>query len=155
MAEEEACDMSEKRIRNSAKALIIEDGRMLASRIENAGGYYYVMPGGGQEPDEVLSETVRRECAEELGLHVEPLSLAFVVERTEGESFHRIDFVFACRPAGAAEAVARHLDEEHAGYEWLPIDTLETVPLYPVKLRHAVRRYHAGEQTEIYLGHDL
>lgn len=147
--------MGEKRIRNSAKAMIIEDGRMLASRIENAGGYYYVMPGGGQEPDEVLSDTVRRECAEELGLHVEPLSLAFVVERTEGESFHRVDFVFACRPEGAAENVARHLDEEHAAYEWLPIDTLESVPLYPVKLRQAVRRYHAGERDGIYLGHDL
>lgn len=40
------------RIRNSAKALIIKDGKMAAIKIRDAGEEWYIMPGGGQEAEE-------------------------------------------------------------------------------------------------------
>ena len=77
----------ERKIRNSAKALIINDGKMLVSKIDDNGEIYYVMPGGGQEVEELLPDAVKRECAEEMGILVEPKSLVFVVEGVHGEDF--------------------------------------------------------------------
>lgn len=70
----------ERKIRNSAKALIIKDGKMLASKINDNGDVFYIMPGGGQDAEELLQDTVKRECEEEFGIKVEPKSLEFVVE---------------------------------------------------------------------------
>lgn len=47
-----------REIRNSAKALIIKDGKMLAIKIRDSDGDFYIMPGGGQEAKEQLSQTV-------------------------------------------------------------------------------------------------
>ncbi|MCK5199463.1 MAG: NUDIX domain-containing protein [Spirochaetales bacterium] len=54
-------------VRNSVKAIIIEDGKLLVIRKSDSDGYYYILPGGGQEKDETFIETVKRECMEELG----------------------------------------------------------------------------------------
>ena len=58
------------RIRNSAKALIIKDGKMAAIKIRDAGEEWYIMPGGGQEAEETLNEAVCREVSEELGIAI-------------------------------------------------------------------------------------
>jgi len=84
-------------VRNSAKALVIRDGKMAAIRIRDAGEEWYIMPGGGMEPEETLPEAVRREVMEELGLEVECGDLLFVIEGVHGEAFHRVDLVFECR----------------------------------------------------------
>ena len=47
----------ERPIRNSAKALIIRDGKMAAVRLEDSDGVWYILPGGGQETEELLPET--------------------------------------------------------------------------------------------------
>ena len=40
----------ERPIRNSAKALIIRDGKLAAVKLEDSDGVWYILPGGGQEP---------------------------------------------------------------------------------------------------------
>lgn len=60
----------ERKIRNSAKALIIKDGKMAAVKIGDAGEVWYIMPGGGVESEETLREAVCREVAEELGIDI-------------------------------------------------------------------------------------
>lgn len=82
------------RIRNSAKALIIKDGKMAAIKIRDAGEEWYIMPGGGQEAGETLNEAVCREVSEELGIAIECKELLFVVEGVHGETFHRVDLIF-------------------------------------------------------------
>lgn len=84
----------ERKIRNSAKALIIKDGRMLAIRQEDNGDIIYTLPGGSQNAGETLTEAVKREVAAEVGVDVEPLSLEFVIEGVYGAALHRVDFVF-------------------------------------------------------------
>ena len=58
----------QRNIRVSAKGLIIRDGKMAAVRIQDGADEWYIMPGGGQDPEETLPEAVCREIAEELGL---------------------------------------------------------------------------------------
>ncbi|MCM1155343.1 MAG: hypothetical protein NC392_08280 [Roseburia sp.] len=55
----------ERKIRNSAKAFIIKNGKMLAIKIKDNNEEWYIMPGGGQEGEELLPEMVCREVAEE------------------------------------------------------------------------------------------
>lgn len=49
---------------------------------------------GGQEAEELLSQAVCREVAEELGINTQCSELLFVVEGVHGECFHRVDLVF-------------------------------------------------------------
>ena len=58
-------------IRNSAKAVIIQDNKLLAIKKEDKDGYYFILPGGGQEHGENLHETLKRECIEEIGEEIE------------------------------------------------------------------------------------
>jgi len=43
-------------IRNSAKAIIIKDGKLLCTKNKNKFGIFYLLPGGGQEPFETIIE---------------------------------------------------------------------------------------------------
>lgn len=144
----------ERKIRNSGKALIIKDGKMLASKINDNGDIFYIMPGGGQETEELLPEAVKRECAEELGIEVEPKSLAFVIEGLHGEAFHRVDLVFLCDYIGEISKAEIHGDRNQVGFEWLSIENLMDEPLYPSKLRSQIIRLFYNEKTDVYLGNE-
>ena len=93
----------ERKVRNAAKALIIQDDKMLAIKISDGNEEWYIMPGGGQDAEELLPDTVCREVAEELGLQVEVKDLVFVIEGLHGENFHRVDLVFLCKCIGKIE----------------------------------------------------
>ena len=144
----------ERKIRNSAKALIIKDGKMLATKINDNGDVFYIMPGGGQDVGELLPDAVKRECAEEMGIVVEPISLVFVIEGLHGESFHRVDLVFLCEYKGAIPHAMISGDNNQIGYEWLSIQELMSIPLYPSKLRSQIMRLYNHEKTDVYLGNE-
>ncbi len=141
-------------IRNSAKALIIKDGKMAAIKIREGKDEWYIMPGGGQETQELLPDSVRREVAEELGIDVIPKELVFVVEGIHGERYHRVDLVFLCDYVSKIEGAVLHSDTHQIGYDWLDIDTLLSQPLYPSKLRKQIINLYHGEKHKIYLGNE-
>ncbi|WMJ22853.1 NUDIX domain-containing protein [Paludicola sp. MB14-C6] len=141
-------------VRNSAKALIIKDGKLLAIKIDDKGDVFYIMPGGGQESEENLSDAVCREVAEELGLKVIPKELVFVIEGVHGESFHRVDLVFLCELVGKIKGSVLHGDTNQVGYDWLDIETLISKPLYPSKLRRQIIDLYHGNKYQTYLGNE-
>ncbi|MBR5128343.1 MAG: NUDIX domain-containing protein [Roseburia sp.] len=144
----------ERMIRNAAKALIIKDGKMLAIKISDGKEEWYIMPGGGQDTEELLPEAVCREVAEELGLQVEVKDLVFVIEGLHGEKFHRVDLVFLCEYKGKIENAILQSDTSQVGYDWLNIKTLNTTPLYPSKLRRQIMNLHEGKSYKVYLGNE-
>lgn len=141
-------------IRNSAKALIIKAGKMLAIKLDDNGDIFYIMPGGGQEAEEQLSDAVCREVAEELGIEIIPKELVFVIEGVHGENFHRVDLVFLCEYIGEIPGAALQGDTNQTGYDWLDIETLISQPLYPSKLRRQIINLYHGEKYKIYLGNE-
>ena len=141
-------------IRNSAKALIIRDGKMAAIKVRDSEAEWYIMPGGGQESEETLSEAVCREVAEELGIEVICKELLFVVEGVHGESFHRVDLVFGCEYVGEIPNAVRHTDTNQVGVEWLDISSLILQPLYPSRLRRQIMNVYEGKPHRVYLGNE-
>ena len=88
-------------VRTSAKALVIKDGCMLAIKLHDSDGDFYIMPGGGQAAGELLSATVQREVAEETGISVKAKDALFIIEGAEGEK-RGIENETACLAAGSS-----------------------------------------------------
>ncbi len=144
----------DRTVRNAAKALIIKDDKMLAIKISDGKEEWYIMPGGGQDVEELLPEAVCREVAEEMGLRVVVKDLAFVIEGLHGEKFHRVDLVFLCEYIGKLENAVLQSDTNQVGYDWLDIKTLNTTPLYPSKLRRQIMNLYEGKAYKVYLGNE-
>ena len=143
-----------RQIRTSAKAVVIQEGKLLAIKISDGKEEWYILPGGGQDGEEVLPETVEREVREETGIEVSCKDLLFVIEGVHGESFHRVDLVFLCEYLGKEENVVLQSDTNQVGFEWLEISQLNKLPLYPSKLRRPIMNFFEGKEYAKYLGNE-
>lgn len=141
-------------IRNSAKAVIIRDGKLAAIIISDGREEWYILPGGGQNAEETLEKAVCREVAEELGLAVACKELLFVIEGVRGEAFHRVDLVFACEVLAERTGQKLQYDTDQVGVAWLDLATLNTQPLYPSKLRRPIMNYYEDKPYQTYLGNE-
>ena len=47
-----------RQIRTSAKAVIIQNGKLLAIKLTDGKEEWYILPGGGQDGEEILPQTV-------------------------------------------------------------------------------------------------
>ena len=143
-----------RQIRTSAKAVILQNGKLLAIKLNDGKEEWYILPGGGQDSEEVLPQTVEREVREETGLEVQCKDLLFVIEGVHGESFHRIDLVFLCDYLGEAKNAALHKDKNQIGFEWLDLSILNRLPLFPSKLRRPIMNFYKGKEYKNYLGNE-
>ncbi len=139
-------------IRNSAKALILRDGALLAAIGKTSDdGMYYILPGGGQEAGETLAETVVRECREEVGAEVRVDTLLYIRERIE-EHLHRVEFTFLCTLLSEPDTtLATEPDMRQTGIAWLPLAALIDVPFYPEGIRERLPTI-IREGVTVYLG---
>ena len=142
-------------VRNSAKALVICDDKILLNRCASRYGEYYALPGGGQRPNELLTETVVRELREETGLGVAPIRLCGVYERlcesrADSDS-HKIYFIFLCRLSGAAPAQPTELDAHQIDKRWVPLSEVSEINLFPRVVRDQIIALTETNET-LYLG---
>jgi ADP-ribose pyrophosphatase YjhB (NUDIX family) len=81
-----------------ATGLAVHEGRVLlvASSYPNQPRPLWNLPGGRQQPGELLAETVVREVLEETGLHAELERLAYVSESYDAEQ-HFLNATFTIR----------------------------------------------------------
>ena len=126
-------------IRNSAKAVVINDGKLLVNRCISRLGEYYALPGGGQRAGEMLTETVRRELLEETGYSVKPIRLSGIYERiSEGRDDgmnHKIYFIFLCRLLGGTPKAPTEQDRYQVGLEWIALNEVRRKNLFPRAIR--------------------
>ncbi|MBP1993020.1 NUDIX domain-containing protein [Paenibacillus eucommiae] len=133
-----------KPIRNSAKAIIIQDEKILLTKNKDDFGFFYLFPGGGQDHGEELKDTVYRECLEEIGEKVMVSDLVYVREYI-GKSHefaewdsdaHQVEFYFSCSLASNDSPCVNgtNPDKDQVGVEWIEIKKLHEIRLYPKAL---------------------
>ena len=147
-------------IRNSAKAIIIREGKLLAIELRHAGETWYILPSGGQDPGETLTEALSRECLEEIGAAVDVGKLAYIGEYigrkhefadTDSDT-HQLELVFSCTvPDDYDPTMGRLPDSGQVAVRWLPIDELLSYPLNPLSLR-TILMDTDNDTTPVYLG---
>ncbi|WP_066188818.1 NUDIX domain-containing protein [Gracilibacillus timonensis] len=149
-------------IRNSAKAIIMQDDRLLAIKKQDEDSYYYLLPGGGQEHGENLHQTLKRECIEEINASVEIGDLLFIREyigkNHEHVAFdaevHQTEYMFLCKMKEGSSDIGNGTvpDEGQIGVEWLPLSELLSYRLYPQTMRECIMEHVAGKVLPVYLG---
>lgn len=143
-------------VRNSVKAIIVERGRLLCIRKSDADGFYYILPGGGQEKNETFVETVKRECVEELGAEVRVGALKYVREYigknhevAGNDDDHKVEYLFECDLLGQPNSRnAIHPDDGQDGLEWIAIAGPSAYRVYPKVLMERLRSGYG----EVYWG---
>lgn len=124
-----------KPIRNSAKAVIIKDNRLLALKCILDNSLFYQLPGGGQLNGETLTKALKRECQEEISADVVVGDLLFLREYIggwHGPDWHQVEFYFSCKLAdGAKCAPGTEPDKVQIDIVWLPLDKLDQYPMRP------------------------
>jgi 8-oxo-dGTP diphosphatase len=162
---------SDLAIRNSVKAIIMEEDRLLLTKNQDKEGFFYLFPGGGQELGENFHDTLQRECLEEIGLQVEIGELKFIREyigknheyAATDSAIHQVEFYLKCQlKKGEKEqepitnlidrAIPTNPDESQVGVEWVPIRQLMDYRLYPKEIRGHIIEFFQGNQTRVYLG---
>ncbi|WP_047985930.1 NUDIX domain-containing protein [Ornithinibacillus californiensis] len=149
-------------IRNSAKAIIIQNNKLLTIKKKDKDGYYYLLPGGGQEHGENLHETLKRECIEEINADVYIGDLLFIREyigkNHEHAEFdanvHQTEYMFLCSLIENGKQIRNGIvpDEGQLGIEWLPLSNILSYRLYPQTMREYLIQYVKGKQLPVYLG---
>ncbi len=142
-------------IRNSIKAIIIKNTKLLVTKMKYGDQIYYTLPGGKQEVNELMLDALKREVLEETGYRVEPKSLLFIREGFKDEhevDTHRIEFMFVCDIVEEAGESVLEYDVNQIGTYWLNIDNIMHEPLFPVDMRNVIKNYYLGKKSPIYLG---
>ncbi len=149
-----------RNVRSAARALILNDGKLLAIEMKDNRGIFYILPGGGQRPGETLKETVRRECLEELDCEVKIGDLIYLREyigknhtfRHKHSGFHQIEAVFQCELTSDCKMCPGHNKDNHqVGVAWLPVNALDEKRFFPEAIIPYLQ--NGGlEVPQVYLG---
>ncbi len=131
-------------IRNSAKAIIIKDNKLLAIKNFDPEGDWYILPGGGQQHGETLHEALQRECLEEIGTRVIIGELRFIREYIgrhheyagTDSDVHQVEFMFKCDINSEYVPTNGHIpDTYQTGVSWLPLGEIAQYRIYPAVLK--------------------
>jgi len=149
-------------IRNSVKALIVREGKLLLNRCDRDGEIYFSFPGGGQHQYETLGEALRRECLEETGHTVADARLAGIYElvstsedmRSKYPDYaHKIYFFFVCSLTGEESTDPTEMDVHQTGSVWTPLEQCSALNIRPRAAREALHML-LTTQSPVFLGSD-
>lgn len=149
-------------IRNSAKAVILKEAKLLLTKNRDDEGDFYLFPGGGQNHGEPLRETIKRECIEEVGAVVEAGELLHIREyigknhehAAFDASIHQIEYYFKVNLVTKEEDffIPENPDSHQTGIEWVPVTELKSLRVYPKAIVPAIFDLLEYRKAAVYLG---
>jgi 8-oxo-dGTP pyrophosphatase MutT (NUDIX family) len=111
--------------------VLLENNHLLVMKYQYGDHFIYNLPGGNPDPGELLSETIARECMEELGIDVEvgQMLLMGQVSGTENRD-DVLHILFDGELIGGIPEL--QVGETNAQEVlWMPINQLSQVTMYP------------------------
>jgi 8-oxo-dGTP diphosphatase len=150
--------VAEPRIRVSA--ILRWRGRVLLIRHDKRGEEVWLLPGGGVQMGESLTDALQRELMEEVGLFeagdelpVEgPVALVDSIAPRRGPvpGRHVVHVIFAGVLPESSLATVRSRDSAVRGHRLFDVEELEGIVLHP-PIKRFLRRWRPGDPT-VYLG---
>lgn len=153
--------MSNHPVRTSAKALIFHKNKLLTIKMKGTIDNFYILPGGGQNLNENLHETLKRELLEEVGAKIKIKDLVLVRDYIANNhefkdlhpDFHSLNLIFTCDILNYDNLLPiTEPDKSQIGIEWLPIKELHNLKLYPLSLRENIIEIFNGNGSLQYVG---
>lgn len=151
-------------IRNSSKALLVSNGRILVNRcVARTGEVYYDLPGGGQHDFETMEEAVVREVLEETGYHVRVIRFAalaeeisdYILNDPEMEEYreyaHRAIHIFLVALTEEGQDMPTETDYQQQESVWLSLEEADGLMFFPVQINGKISGLARNEVPE-YLG---
>ncbi|MEA4823924.1 MAG: NUDIX domain-containing protein [Clostridiaceae bacterium] len=141
-------------IRCAAKAVILQNNRILLNQCETERGIvYYTLPGGGQHPYETMEEAVVREVAEETGYRSEVVRFLAMTEEIHDDPVvrerfpdytHRVLHIFLVRLLGEEAGAITETDSDQKGSVWMSLRDADTVTFRPASLSGQIGALASG-----------
>ena len=136
--------------RPSAKAVIVDEGRVLLNHLHHPrAGDFYELPGGGIRAGETMRDALAREVREETGYSVTVHELLWVREfiaehhaerYLHPPGYHGILFAYRCTLAGSG-VEPHEADDWQVGVEWLDRDQLGELVVSPPQLMERLQAF--------------
>jgi len=126
-----------------AAAIIIKNNKVLLVNSRYSDGEYYLFPGGGVESQETVEEAAVRETLEETGIKIEIKKLVHVNEYIFESEKNRISIAmfFLSEQIGKDSSKIINDNGKIQSIEWIDIDKLNTVTIYPKALVDSLIKY--------------
>lgn len=119
--------------RKRARAIIVNNDKLVSMYREFEDRSFYVFPGGGMENDETEEECVIREVYEEFGIMVKPIKKVYVYENEKS-----IEYFYLCEwisgEFGTGEGEEFDINSNKQGVyipELIEISSIPSLPLMP------------------------
>lgn len=96
-------------MRKAARAIIIEDGKILVMHRNKYGEEYYTLVGGRVQEGETVEAALKREVKEETGLDITDARLVYVEEHPEP---YNQQYIYLCQVADHDDVAIQDTSEE-------------------------------------------
>lgn len=135
-----------------AAGVLVQNGKILLQREEN--GCEYAVPGGHIRIGETLEDGLNREWLEEMGVQIRCQRMLWTEEcfwEWQGRKAHNLSFYFLIELEDGAALPDDgrphpHQDNCHILLEWVALEKLKDVTVYPEFMKEAVFRLDAPAQ---------
>lgn len=136
-------------VRSTAKAIIIDNNKILLNKCyDKNNGHYYSLPGGGQNKYETLQDAVIRECLEETGYDVIPIKFCGICEEIcDNEDTrlnysiyaHKLYHIFLCKLASDKYVIPTEIDDMQESCNWISISDLDNIRILPTMINNNIK----------------
>ncbi len=138
----------------AARAIIIENGKMLVMHRNKRGSQYYTLVGGRVKDDETIEKGLAREIKEETGLDITAAQLVFTEQH---EAPYNDQYIFLCKVAphdsiaiqdASEEAFLNKIDINIHTPLWVEAKAFSRLPFRTPQLQGAINLALANEFPE-------
>jgi len=131
---------------DAARAIIIENGKILLMQRDKEGSRYATLVGGRRDPDESIEACLKREIMEETGLKIKQHQLVYIEPHTAP---YNNQYIFLCTVEPHDEVVLQELSEENIMNEsqfmnnthepiWVSVSSFKSIPFRTPKLQEEI-----------------